>query len=472
MTKQNQARGMVSVQRPRGLRKGMAVVLTVGVAGMALTPVAAAAQDVDDPLDLRLQASGASVATADGTELSQEIASESPAEKISVFGASEDDVQRGDLPHGEASGYLLEQNDHTGLGTEPLYNTDEEVDPDLIEAEGVEGDLVETETIKQSEMEPLTAEDFEPARAIAVTDSTISMTWELPDDAGSTTVLLEGAEVEHDGQDLALTGLTPGSVYQIELTHLSNVGDEQEVVRTDTHFLKTVAAGTVSPLVDDGAKQAVETAADYTRALAIRYRTFIMDSEVPSDVLTTVGCPGVPTNYYFGGDNRTYSHPGVYSVVETDVPSRSILQVKAELDAPPEYQDLIIDKKIGATHVLDENKDHVGTKTASADGIVVQNPQIATDSYARFGVSHEVTNPHCLAGAIRYTLNEVQIYKSGTITVEGSRVPVPAHELYGSFVNSDGTAQWRNMYRGAQGDFNCLIGTCVNEPVNGDASAT
>ncbi len=104
--------------------------------------------------------------------------------------------------------------------------------------------------------------------------------------------------------------------------------------------------------------------------------------------------------------------------------------------------------------------------TAAAGGIVFQNPTVSANNYLSLGISHEVGNPFCTFGAIRYSVPVVKIWKNGTMSISGSRQPVPHHEAYGLFTNSNGTQAWATMYRGSNGGFGCVSGLCVSDNIS------
>lgn len=149
---------------------------------------------------------------------------------------------------------------------------------------------------------------------------------------------------------------------------------------------------------------------------------------------------------------------------------RTGLEVYAELDAPVAHQGIAYKKRIGATKRYDENKNYVDSKTADSKGIVVQNPTTSANNYVKFGVSHEIGDPYCVVGKIRYSLSLVQIYKSGTISISGSRQPIPTFEFYGSFIRSNGTSYWSTLYRVAESSLGCLLGTCISEDIKKTAT--
>ena len=446
-----------------GLLTGASLAVGLGV----IAPTAASAIDgkSEGPIQLSSTAAGFSATSNEGDDLEQVEISSSPAEKITALNLDQGATLFNQKPSN--AGYLIEQNAYAGPGEEPAYDPNEDIDPSLLEGEEGDGDLIVEERIPATEMEPLAEEDFAPSKAIAVTDNSISLNWIAPESSDGTIVTLDGMPVEHLDNEVSFTGLEPSTQYEVSLQHL----DGDDTVRTDTHLLETVGEGISDPISRQADKDKVQAAAVQQGALSIRYLTFINDAKVRVGVLPSLGCSASSSDY-FGGDDRVYTYPRPVSDVTNSASHRSAIDVKAELSAPPEYQELYVGKSIGATHLYNENQNLIETRRASADGIVVQNPQISPNSYARFGVSHEVANPFCFAGAIRWVLTEVQIYKSGTISVSGSRVPVPAHELYGSFVNSNGTGQWRQLYQGQQGNFNCLTGACPNESISGNASAT
>lgn len=201
----------------------------------------------------------------------------------------------------------------------------------------------------------------------------------------------------------------------------------------------------------------------YTTAFI--YKTFITDEYVQVGAMEAAGCflSGAAVGDYFGGDNRFVATPGAGAPWTT--PSfRTMAFVNVNWDNPAPY-DLISAKQVGPTHLYDSSYGLKGTLTASANTIVFQNPS-HSGNYVVFGISHEVTNPWCAYGAVRYSLPYVEIYRSGTVSIEGSRQPVPAHEAYARFNTSTGAEVWLSLYQGAQGDFFCLTGACIAESIN------
>jgi hypothetical protein len=128
--------------------------------------------------------------------------------------------------------------------------------------------------------------------------------------------------------------------------------------------------------------------------------------------------------------------------------------------------DLVYVKSVGETKKLNWAYNVIDRRSASSNGMVFQNPKRSGD-LVTFGISHEVGDPFCVAGAVRYSLSSVKIYRSGTVTIQGSRQPVPAHEAYARFSNSSGAETWRTLYQASGPSFACLMpAVCLSENIN------
>lgn len=163
------------------------------------------------------------------------------------------------------------------------------------------------------------------------------------------------------------------------------------------------------------------------------------------------------------------SYPDLYSDPWSQQSSRTGARVKADF-IPGGGGYLQTAKHVNPTKKYNSSNQLIDSRQAGTGGIVFQNPTIGTN-YLSLGISHEVGNPFCALGAIRYSLPSVQIWGSGTIAISGSRQPVPAHEAYGLFRYSAGFYLWQPMYWGPQGDFFCLSGGCPSQNINATFSS-
>lgn len=103
--------------------------------------------------------------------------------------------------------------------------------------------------------------------------------------------------------------------------------------------------------------------------------------------------------------------------------------------------------------------------------MVIQNPTVSADNYIKYGVSHEVGDPYCWIGKIRYAVPLVEIYRSGTVSISGSRQPIPAFEFYALF-STPTNNYWVTLYTGHEGDLICLLGFCPSQNISKTYSHT
>lgn len=122
------------------------------------------------------------------------------------------------------------------------------------------------------------------------------------------------------------------------------------------------------------------------------------------------------------------------------------------------------EKNVGTTYLHNSSGGVKESRTASTSGIVFSERSVSSSLY-QVKLSHEVGNPFCSTGAIRYTVY-VNTWASGVMQVNGFRHPVPAHEAYGLFMNSSGSEYWTTLYQGAQGDFGSVSGLCPTQTIS------
>ncbi len=162
----------------------------------------------------------------------------------------------------------------------------------------------------------------------------------------------------------------------------------------------------------------------------------------------------------YGGDSRSYFFPQLYLDPWGSASHRTGARMK--IDFGPNA--VIEQKDVGETRLYTSSGALKAKRTASTDGIVFSERSVSSSLY-RVKLSHSVGNPFCNKGAIRYTVY-LNTWSSGVMQVNGYRHPVPAHEAYGLFMNSSGSEYWTTMYRGAQGDFFCISGTCPTQTIS------
>lgn len=318
---------------------------------------------------------------------------------------------------------------------------------------------VETETFSFDELPQGDPADLELELTTATGTTTFSAAWNNN----------EGVEYEIYRDDVLLetttensftdTTLTPDSEYVYSATPVDTI-DTEEPGMEHTFNVTTLPANAASVIKNDS--DAISTMAVPKNASWFMYHTFITNKYVGWDIFQTAGLCGSGPGDYFGGDNRGYKTPPLFSDPWDATPMRTGARVKIDWIGSGK---VITNKLVSPTRLYDNNHKLIDTRTAKANGIVFQNPTIHGTKYLSLGISHEVGNPFCKLGAIRYSLPSVQIWKNGTMSISGSRQPVPAHEAYGLFTNSNGSQAWVTMYRGKQGDFFCLSGACPSQKI-------
>lgn len=433
----------------------LSIPLSVGlvIAFASVTP-AMADNETDEALTaVTLEREEFAVLDDGGNEVKLSTTEESDTEEISV-GYSQD----------AGATYVRTVNYFTGSEETEEYTPNETP----TEIADVEGDLIEQEFLPAADLPEVAPTELELGTVIAVNSSSATLAWTLPEGADSVSVLLDGLPVENDGSGVTISDLQPDSVHEIVVGFSSEEGESAVSVREDTHIVETLPEGLASPLKSRATAKAVTAKAARSKAKAVRFVTFLARDFYKAD-LGGLAC-NTPTNWFFKGDNRTYSLPSGPTTIDSHPSMRTGLEVYAELDAPVAYQGIIYKKRIGTTKRYDGNKKYVDSKTADSKGIVVQNPTKSANNYVKFGVSHEVGDPYCAVGKIRYSLSLVQIYKSGTISISGSRQPIPTFEFYDSFIRSNGTSYWSTLYRGAESGLACLLGACSSQDIKKSAT--
>lgn len=295
-----------------------------------------------------------------------------------------------------------------------------------------------------------------PEFASAVTQTSASFEWSTHDGA-EFEVTRDGEFVgTSTGGNFLNTGLKADTSYSYQL---ATTGIDQGLSTSRVMSVKTPTDPSQQPKVAPRAYQPYTTAFDY--------KTFIPNQFVESNLLATLGC-GLAADEKFAGDNRGFATPGAGAPYTT--PSyRTQMFFNVNWDNYAPY-DLVYVKSAGETKKLNWAYNVIDRRTAGSNGMVFQNPKRSGD-LVTFGISHEVGDPFCVAGAVRYSLSTVKVYRSGTVTIQGSRQPVPAHEAYARFSNVSGTETWKTLYQASGPNFACLMpSACLSENINGSVT--
>lgn len=402
------------------------------------------------------------------------VLSDNPADSTDALGDSVSVVQElGDV--GESLAYV-----ETDDGTPALVTTqygapaqqpqglgpDAEFPEDVNEPEGqiVDGNLLISGGFDSDEIAQVSNNDLELNFVSAVTDTTVSFSW-LPDPSVESYTVLRDGEIitETSTTSFLESGLKADSDYEYEIVNGS--AQSTEPVTSKYVPIATLTGNAkASAKIADGA--VALTYQEFNTAFI--YKTFITNTTVTADLLTSLGC-SVNPGQKLKGDNRGFQSPG--SGAPGTTPSyRTMMFFNVNWGNDSPY-DLVWTKGVGQTAKLNSAGVLMETRYANTAKMVFQNPS-RSGNYAQVGMSHEVTDPFCAAlSAVRYSLTNVQLYRSGTVTVTGSRMPTPAHEAYARFTNSSGTEVWRTLYQGAQGPLTCTLpSACASQNINKSVS--
>jgi hypothetical protein len=175
--------------------------------------------------------------------------------------------------------------------------------------------------------------------------------------------------------------------------------------------------------IDDG---------DSVDNVKIRYTTFIADKYVPNPVpyvLRLTGDDWEKEVEYFGGDNRDFAVAH----------SRYRTEINIEADFTDERIDF--DRDVGRSKFYDEDKNLVGTDTASRSGIRMRSDDITQDE-AYFEIDHAAGIPYLddsdefTPPDIDYEFEAYLYREDGEFEIDGWHDGAPSHEMYISFDNT------------------------------------
>lgn len=199
--------------------------------------------------------------------------------------------------------------------------------------------------------------------------------------------------------------------------------------------------GLVAP-TSSGAFESVAEATPAASSTTLRYLTFIPNAYVAAP---SIGCEySGDYDYYFKGDNRTYSATSGANRTKFDVTvnwsSSSLTSIRA----------------VGATRVYQySNGAYIFKTSATASNSSMKlTPISATSTQSKFNIKQDVSNPYCSSNGIYFDL-DVTINKAGSFAISGERLQVPSHEIY---IKDSDTVLWKTILRDPSYNFTgCLI---------------
>lgn len=178
------------------------------------------------------------------------------------------------------------------------------------------------------------------------------------------------------------------------------------------------------------------------------HMTYIPQETVPIAWYQGMTCSGAEA---FKGDNRGDRSPSNF-----DLPShRTALRVAANWQNPAPWN-LYWEKSTGVTRKV-VGGSVVETKQANPDGIQVLDTWVS-GGVAHFDVRHDVADPFCTVGSVKYR-ETVQIWRAGSVAVNGRHNNVPNHESYASYnYNTTGEQRWVKVWNFSDANYWCLLG--------------
>lgn len=291
-----------------------------------------------------------------------------------------------------------------------------------------------------------------PTVAYSTTSRSLSLTWEPVQGAKVYVVRRDGIKV---AVSAALTyaeiGLSPDTQINIAIEALGILPVTNEPLRTKEVSLKSMQLPVRTLPIDfTPSNPNLRTYQPYSTA--VMYKTFIRDLQISNLGWNAViscsllGQSGVG----FKGDGRGFVTP---RIAEPDSIQnyRTMMFANVNWGNPPEYSFQFL-RGVGLTKKT-VNGVVTETRTANMDKMRFYN-QGRFGDYAWFSETVEANDPFCSIGAINYTAN-VQVYRSGLVTMKGSRRVAPNHEIYARFT-LNGQMYWTPMLQAENEGFNCL----------------
>lgn len=311
---------------------------------------------------------------------------------------------------------------------------------------------VEVQSLSASQLKFDTS-TMKAVSAWAVTPTTASLAWEIPNQATRSAVYINGGFIESVGRGkFSVNGLAPNTEYTFTVVTPLGVGASGEESR------KTFTLRTLS----EDALTEVTPMTYQTYGTAFQYKTFIPPARVDASM-----CNWLDTSYTFGGDNRGFRSPPVNA--PWDAPDYRTMMWANVNWQNPDGEKLVLAKNVGQS-ITYRNDQVVATSYASTSNVLFQDGQSAR-SYAQVRFKHDASNPHCklfdanYGGAISYSVL-IRFYRSGLVEVVGNRQQAPAHEGWARFNTTAGTEQWLNVFQLDNAGFHCLVGLCGTQTIN------
>ncbi|MDF2562360.1 MAG: hypothetical protein K0R99_3806 [Microbacterium sp.] len=311
------------------------------------------------------------------------------------------------------------------------------------------------------ETDPLSDDpkDWEVVSVIAFTDSTASFAWPEKE----TFSVYEGDSllgVSEDGL-FVTPRLEPEKSYTFSMIAASPTArSSDDQVSTAS---RTITFQTFTGVASEDQERLIEPRTYQPWYNQYVHKTFIPDLRV-GGLQCNLNHPF--DEWHFGGDLRTYEFPAPetpWGVANY----RTMMFVNVNWDNPAPHKMSWV-KDVGSTRIY-KNGNLDRTLYANMDSMTFHDAQ-ANSSYAKIRLQHYGSNPGCAlldfeySGAITYG-ETVEFYRSGTISVDGSRFRAPAHEMYGGFTPPNGSHTiWKTIARLPNDGFECLLGPLACSP--------
>ena len=384
-----------------------------------------------------------------GTEVNTTVTSDSPEKRVEVGTTAEGvPVTVTRLSYRKVS---LGGDEAHGEEASMTQGHDESSDDTVTMAEGGD-EVVGTGSTEMSTKALPDEEETVPFLMHAVTPRSVSIAWE-----GDASAVYN---IYRDGQLLAQVSgaqyvdetVSPGTEYQYSIEAITAPADLSEgpsvsgAIHVRTLDESTGATSVSSPKATKAVRTGGPTATLYKR------RAFIADEWVNVGSLEAMGCGVWNTREQtrFKGDNRGFSED-----FHLD-PNKSRTEISLTVDWT--RSPITLTRKIHVSETLRLVNDKEYTKTAKPNrGWFVSGRRNSNGTYARMVLHHNIGNPFCAVGSIRYG-ETVHMWNNGTVMVAGWRRPVPHHEAIAGleFAGGRGFRSFPLFQRDNHG-FHCLI---------------
>ena len=310
-----------------------------------------------------------------------------------------------------------------------------------------------------------------PAHAEASTSKgTLSVTrngtrsevkWVLRDKTQKARVFRNGeiiSQTQGDGNAIdELNTLTPAT-YVLDISHtptkyeIQDIPDDQ--VRAEA-LNNPDLYSTVDLVGLDIGPSSGENSANASTAAAttlFRYQAFIRDAVIGVNGWSQLGCTKGPVQLssadYFFGDNRSYA--------PDPIPNTYSPAYRTRFDVKMDWvnKSVVPDKRLGVTNLMHYTNDSTqGVYSLVPDGssMKVVGSTISSTN-ARFQITQDVHDPFCSSNGIWFDII-VNVARSGSFSLSGTRIQVPNHEIY--IKDSDATG-WTSVMKAPPLSMDCL----------------